>query len=140
MHEVWQRVPNGYLKSLLKHAGCPRPAVKDLGSLKLLQALLNIVENLNVHEEAGDAFASASKPEGWNLRNDAMAPLFLNHDLRIADAHETMEQCLTTLQRLGFDTANVNAGYGRALDFVIDGVICALGSVASEIEKLLKQA
>lgn len=33
LHEV-QRVPNGYLKSLLERAGCPRGAVKDIGSLK----------------------------------------------------------------------------------------------------------
>jgi hypothetical protein len=69
-----------------------------------------------------------------------MAPLFLNNDLRIADAHEAVERCLTTLQRLGFDTANVNAGYGRALDFVLDGVINALGAVAAAIEKLLRPA
>lgn len=45
---------------------------------------------------------------------------------------------MTTLQRLGFDTANVNAGYGRALDFVMDGVADALGTVAAAIEKLLR--
>ena len=138
LHEVWQRVPNGYLKSLLERAGCPRVAVKDLGSLKLLQALLNVIERLNAHEEASDAFASGREPEGWSDRNEAVAPLFLNNDLRIADAHETVEQCLTTLQLLGFDTANVNAGYGRALDFVMDGVITALGIMATAIEKLLK--
>ncbi len=49
LHEVWQRVPNGYLKSLLEGAGCPRTAVRDLGSLKLLQALLNVIERLNAH-------------------------------------------------------------------------------------------
>ena len=140
LHEVWQRVPNGHLKSLLERAGCPKGAVKELGSLRLLQALLNIIERLNAHEEAGDAFASGKEPEGWNDRNEAMAPLFLNNDLRIADAHEAVEQCLTTLQRLGFDTANVNAGYGRALDFVLDGVINALGAVAAAIEKLLRRA
>lgn len=70
----------------------------------------------------------AMKP--WRL-------LFLNNDSRI-DAHETKKQCLTTLQLLGFDTANVNAGYGRALDFVMDGVITALGTVATAIEKLLR--
>lgn len=138
LHEVWQRVPNGYLKSLLEHAGCPRVAVKDLGSIKLLQALLNVVERQYAQEEASDAFTSGREPEGWNDRNEAVAPLFLNHDLRIADAHETVDQCLTTLQLLGFDTANVNAGYGRALDFVMDGVIMALGMVATAIEKLLK--
>ena len=138
LHEVWQRVPNGYLKSLLEGAGCPRTAVRDLGSLKLLQALLNVIERLNAHEEASDAFASATEPEGWRDRSEAMAPLFLNNDLRIADTHETVEQCLATLQRLGFDTANVNAGYGRALDFVMDGVINALETVAVALGKLLK--
>jgi hypothetical protein len=140
LHEVWQCVPNGYLKSLLAHAGCPRAAVNDLGSLKLLQALLNIIERLNAHEEATDALASTREPEGWSERNETIAPLFLNNDLRIADAHETVEQCLTTLQRLGFDTANVNAGYGRALDFVMDGVIDALGAAALAVEELLRRA
>ena len=139
LHEVWQRVPNGYLKLLLERAGCPRVAVKDLGSIRLLQALLNVIERLNAHEEASDAFASGREPEGWNDRNESVAPLFLNNDLRIADAHETVAQCLTTLQLVGFDTANVNAGYGRAPDFVMDGVITALGIVATAIEKLLKQ-
>lgn len=137
LHEVWQRIPNGYLKSLLVRAGCTRATVKDLGSLKLLQALLNIVETLNSHEEASDAFTSNGEPDGWSECNDAMAPLFLNNDLRIADAHEAMEECLDTLQRLGFDTATVNEGYGRALDFVMDGVINALGTVATEIERLI---
>lgn len=138
LHEVWQRVPNGYLKSLLEAAGCPRARVRGLGSLKLLQALLNVIESLNAHEEASDAFASGTEPESWRNSNEAMAPLFLNNDLRIADAHESMEQCLATLQHLGFDTANVNAGYGRALDFVMDRVIDALTTVATAIEKLLR--
>lgn len=136
LHEIWQRIPNGYLKLLLERAGCPRAAVKNLGSLKLLEAILNIVEKLNAHEEASDAFASDQEPESWNESNEAMAPLFLNNDLRIADAHEAIEESLVTLQRLGFDTAHVNAGYGRALDFVLDGVINTLGDVATAIEKL----
>ena len=69
-----------------------------------------------------------------------MAPLFLNNNLRIADAHESVDECLVTLRDLGFDTANVNAGYGRALDFVLDGVISALGTVAASLEKLLERA
>ncbi|WP_199914750.1 hypothetical protein [Pseudomonas paraeruginosa] len=84
-------------------------------------------------------FTSDSVPEGWSERNEAIAALFLNNDLRIADAHETMEQCLTTLQRLGFDTANVNAGYGRALDFVMNGVITSLETIAAAILSLLNR-
>lgn len=137
VHEVWQRVPNGYLKSLLKQAGCTRSEVRALGSLKLLQALLNVIEKLNEQEEARDAFSSDREPDGWKRRNEAMAPLFLNNDLRIADAHETMEQCLVTLQSIGFDTANINDGYGLALDFVMDGVIDALDRIADTIGDLL---
>lgn len=83
LHEVWQHIPNGYIKALLEHAGCPRAAVKDLGSLKLLEALLNILERLNAHDEKSDAFASTQEPESWRERNDVIAPLFLNNDLRI---------------------------------------------------------
>lgn len=105
LQEVWQRVPNVYLKLLLEAAGCPTGEIKELGSLKLL------------------------KP--W-------PPLFLNNDLRIADAHETMGRCLGTLQDLGFDTANINKGYGRAFNFVIDNVIKALETIVVEIENLLE--
>lgn len=138
LHEVWQRIPNGYLKSLLGIVGCPRAAFKELGRLKLLPALLNVIENLNAHEEAGDAFVSKTEREGWRDQNGALAPLFLDNDLRIADAHEAVKKCLETLQRLGFDTANVNAGYGRALDFVMDGVIKSLETVTTAIRKLLR--
>lgn len=133
-HEVWQRVPNGHLKSLLERAGCPKMAVKDYGSLKLLQALLNVIESLNTQEETSDAFGSDREPEFWNDDHEVITPLFLNNDLRIADAHESVEQCLTNLQRLGFDTANLSAGYGRALDFVMDSVITAMGNVAAAIK------
>jgi uncharacterized iron-regulated protein len=105
-----------------------------------MQILLNVLEKLNDHDETSDAFVSNRVSEGWNDRNAALAPLFLNNDLRIADAHETVEQYLTTLQQLGFDTANVNSGYGGALDFVLDGVIDALGAVATAIERLLGPA
>jgi hypothetical protein len=109
----------------LEKAGCRRESTKQLGSLKLLQALLNIITRLNLNEEFSDAFQSEAEPEEWGNRNDAMAALFLNNDLRIADAHE-VEQCIKTLQNLGFDTANINRGYGHALDFVMDGVIASL--------------
>lgn len=137
LHEIWQRIPNGYLKSILESAGCPRGAIKGLGSLKLLQALLNVVEGLNAQDEHLDAFISTTEPEAWNNNNQAMAALFLNNDLRIADAHEAVTECLATLQHLGFDTANVNSGYGRALDFVFDGVIQSLETIASSIDRLL---
>jgi hypothetical protein len=139
LHEVWQKVPNGYLKTLLEQAGCPRAAVKDLGTIKLLQSLTNIVQLLNRHEEPIDVFRSTHEREGWCDRNDAMAPLFLNNDLRIADAHESVSKCLNTLQTMGFDIAHVNDGYGLALDFVMDRVIDALRFFNSVAEALLNR-
>lgn len=137
LHEILQKVPNSYLKSLLEKAGCPRIKVNDLGLLKLLEALLNVIQRLNEGDELLDAFGSQQEPEGWNARNPLMAPLFLNNDLRIADAHEAVGKCIQTLQDMGFDTGHLNDGYGLALDFVVDGVINALEAINSAMEQLL---
>lgn len=137
LHEVWQRVPDGFMRQLLRSAGCPAGKVKGLGSLKLLQGLLNIVEHLDTQQESVDAFVRDAEPETWAVRNERMAPLFLTNDLRIADAHESFGRALTTLQAMGFDTASVNQGYGKALDFVFDGVIGAFVAVNGPIARLL---
>ncbi|MCS6159848.1 hypothetical protein [Shewanella baltica] len=137
MHELLQKIPKGYLKSLLVNAGCPRAKIKDLGNLKLIQSLLNILETLNNHQETINDFSSKHEPEGWKALNTKIAPLFLNNDLRIADAHDAIENCIGTLQKLGFDTANLSTGYGKALDFVMDGVIASLDLIANELQQLL---
>lgn len=123
LHEIWQSVPDGLLKQLLQAAGCEQQAVKNFGTIKLLQALLNIIESLNNEAEMSDAFVSDQPPAGWDLQNSALAPLFLNNDLRIADAHETVAKCLITLEDFGFDSSSINSGYGNALDFVMESVI-----------------
>jgi hypothetical protein len=140
IHEILQPIPDGYLKSLLAAAGCPRAKIKDLKLLKLLEALLNIVQRLNKDEEALDAFASQQEPEGWNQRHPAMAPLFLNNDLRIADAHEAVGQCIQTLQTMGLDSATLNDGYGLALDFVLDRIIGCLETLNTALEQFLERS
>lgn len=137
LHEIWQCIPDGFIRQLLLCAGCPKGKVKELASLKLLQALFNIVQRLNREDEKRDAFASSMEPPGWNDRNPVLAPIFLNNDLRIADAHETFTSALRTLQDLGFDIAGVTAGYGRALDFMMDAVTGAFDQIAGAIESLV---
>ena len=137
LHEVWQKVPNGFLKRLLEAAGCARNNVKDLASLKLLQSLLNIFERLDTDEEASDAFLNTVEMEGWNLSNERVAALFVANDLRIADAHETFDESLQRLQDLGFDTASLHQGYGKALDFVMDVVIEAFVNINQPISRIL---
>lgn len=138
IHELWQRIPNGLLRDLLVRAGHARKDVKDLGSLKLMQALSNVVERLNSDGEQVDAFGSNPEPNDLTDRNAALATLFVNNDLRIADAHDA-GGVLSGLEALGFDTAVVNQGYGRALDHVFDGVIDGFAHLNSELRKLLQR-
>ena len=137
LHEIWQKVPNGFLKRILEVAGCPKKSVSELGSMKLLQALLNIVEGLDAHDEDVSAFTSTDEPDGWKISNDGLAALFVANDLRIADAHETFANALPRLQDLGFDTASLQQGYGRALDFVMDGVIDAFAKINAPLGRVL---
>ncbi|HOX68983.1 hypothetical protein [Piscinibacter sp.] len=139
LHEIWQRIPKGFLRSLLRRAGCPGEALKDLGSLKLLQGLLNIFEELDAHQENADALVSKDEPEGWQRDNQRMAPLFLNNDLRIADAHETLGGALQALQAMGFDIASLNQGYGRAIDFVFDAVTRAFAALNEPLHRVLRR-
>lgn len=140
VHEILQKVPNGFVKQLLAKAGCPRKDINGFALLKCLEALLNVVQRLNADQESLESFSSQVEPEGWSARNPKMAALFLNNDLRIADAHDTVGMCIKTLQTMGFDTAHLNDGYGRALDFVMDGVIDALGSINGALALLLSRS
>lgn len=137
LHELWQVIPDGFLRRLVQAAGCPPMAVRDLRSLKLLQSLLTILQQLDAHEEAASAFASAHEPDNWQTKNPDLAPLFVLNDLRIADAHEAFARAMERLQDLGFDTASLHQGHGRALDFVIDGVIQAFETLNAVASRLL---
>lgn len=103
-----------------------------------MQALSNVVERLNFDGERVDAFGSNPEPNDLTDRNSALAALFVNNDLRIADAHDA-GGVLSGLEALGFDTAAVNQGYGRALDHVFDGIIDGFAHLNSELRKLLQR-
>lgn len=137
LHEIWQKVPNGFLKRILQTAGCPKAEIEKLGSVKLLQAILNIAERLDAQDEDASAFNSADVPEGWNAPNERLAALFVAYDLRIADAHETFSLALPRLQDLGFDTASLQQGYGRAIDFVMDKIVEAFESINAPLGRIL---
>ncbi|MCY4388804.1 MAG: hypothetical protein OXC18_17065 [Desulfurellaceae bacterium] len=119
-------------------AGHTRLDIKTLGSLKLLQALLNIVERLNAEGERVDAFGADAEPGDLTTQNSALATLFVNNEFRIADAHDA-GGVLRGLETLGFDTAALNQGYGRALDHVFDGVINAFSHLNTELVELLNR-
>lgn len=138
IHELWQRIPNAFLRDLLVGAGHARCTVKDLGSLKLLQGLTNALERLNSDGESLESFSAGADPDDLNNRNSSLAPLFVNNDLRIADAHNA-GAVLVHLENLDFDVAALNQGFGRALDHVFDGVISAFGHVNTQAEALISR-
>ncbi|HAT8552485.1 hypothetical protein [Vibrio vulnificus] len=105
----------------------------------MMQSLLNVIESLNEQHQAIDCFASENEPEGRKKRIAALAPLFLNNDLRIADAHDAVKKWIDVLQDLGVDTATLSVGYGRAFDFVIDAVSESISCIATNIEELLER-
>ena len=136
LHEILQKVPNTYLKSLLKVAGCEDAELKDRGSLTLLQGLLNILQELHGKQDDASAFSGAAAAIDWSARNDAMAALFVLNELRIADAHHAAPGWLLRLEELGYDTAQVNDGYGQALDFILDRVSASLDSFNERLSAL----
>lgn len=136
LHELWQRLPNGLLKQLLIAAGYKEKALKGLGSMKLLQALLNILERLNAEREVAEAWDEDFEADELKQRNERLAPLFLTHELRNADAHDSVGAVRDALAGLNIDVAELNAGYGRALDRVFDAVRASLAAVADELQAL----
>lgn len=138
LHELCQRLPNGFVRNLVAGAGHSRPAIKDLGSLKLLQTLANTLERLNDNAEDVSTFGSDAMPDDITSKNPALSALFVNNDLRIADAHVAGD-VLQGLVTLGFDIAALQEGYGRALDHVFDGVIDGFAHLNAELTALLRR-
>lgn len=136
IHEIWQKLPNGILKKTLQAAGIPRAPIANRASLKLLQSLLNILQRLDSNQEDVEAFRSDQEPERWDERNPEIAMLFVANDLRIADAHDVADYH-QKLADQGFDIASLNQGYGRALDFVMDGVINSFEAINNPLARIL---
>ncbi len=139
MHEIWQKLPDGFLRKVLEKMGVPKKAIATLGKLKLLQCLLNLLTRYNDNLEAPDALKRADEPEGWNVKNNDIAMLFVTYDLRIADAHDAVDK-IQRLQDQNFDTATLHQGHGRALDFVMDGVIKAFSEINRPLSEILARA
>lgn len=138
LHELWQRIPNAFLKDLLEKSGHQRKAVKELASGKLLQALTNNLERLNANGERLDAFEGSADPLDLTTQNAGVSALFQTNELRIADAHN-VGGTLLQLEAMGFDIAGVNQGYGRALDHVFDSMIGAFARINQELEAFLRR-
>jgi hypothetical protein len=108
-----QALPNDQYKVLLRAAGCKSDEVKDAQSLRLLQGLVNMADGLATRHQTLTSFKGSASCTIWKERSAVMAPLFVNYDLRIADAHEAAGR-QERLQDLGFDIALLKSGHGPA--------------------------
>jgi len=136
IHELYQRIPNGFIRGLVQKAGHARKDIGEIKSLKLLQALTNILQRLNADGERLDAFASGPDAADLTERNAKIGPLFINADLRNADAHQA-GGVIEALTKAGYDVAGLNSGYGLALDHVFDKVIGAFAHLNDQLRSFL---
>lgn len=139
INEILMRVKPGSIKTLLVKIGVERKQINDLKTLKLLQVLLNLVEKLDNDHESKETFIGYSIDFDALASNTNMAPLFVNNDLRNAEAHESVGEALEHLMKLGFDSSSVQDGYGKALDFILDKIIDTLDTLNCHIENVLNR-
>ena len=135
IHELWQKIPNGILRQIADAGGHVQKSYNSFGSLKLLQAVTNILERLNNNQETTANFSGGHQASEVTDRNANLVALFLTADLRNADAHGT-GSVMQTLSKLGFDLAQTNSGHGTALDFVFDQNITAFSHIGTEVKAL----
>ncbi|MGP4119164.1 hypothetical protein ACT3N8_05035, partial [Psychrobacter aquimaris] len=139
LNEIIVRLKVGTLRRVLRALGANKDDVTNLQGLKILQGILNILGHLNEQFEDKNSLNGSAKIIDWKKENSIMASLFVNNDLRNAESHESVEEAIKVLEKLGFDTSTVSSGYGKALDFLLDGVIGSIKSINRNIVDLLNR-
>lgn len=139
LSEVLGRIKSGPLRRILVIAGCDQDHLSKLRGFKLIEVLSNLLEYLAENLESVEAFEGCAPAIDWKQRSRIVAPIFITNDLRNADAHESVKQCIDALERIGFDHANLSDGYGLALDYVFDRVVESLATLNSNMEKSFNQ-
>lgn len=139
LNEIINKLKIGSLRKVLYALGADNKDAGNFQCLKVLQSLLNILEHLNENLEGSSALPNSASGVDWKKANLTLAPLFINNDLRNAEAHEAVGKSLEALEKLGFDTSSVSDGYGKALDFLFDGVIDSIVAINENISKLLNR-
>ncbi|MBA8065328.1 hypothetical protein HV077_23765 [Citrobacter freundii] len=111
--------------------------IERLQTLKLLQGILNLTRIINEQNEEQSALKHANELADYNSTNHTLAALFINNDLRNAEAHEAVNKSIEHLASLGFDSATLASGYSNALDFIFDQVIESLKNFNATLNEVL---
>lgn len=131
------------LRKLLIEMHLDGKAIKELGSLKLLDTLVHLAM---VSRQSGLGLSDcdelerrrkeivAAFPSGKFLETPAAA-LFVLYDLRISAAHRSKD-ISELLRKFGIDPTSTEAGWGKALDHLYDAVAVALEEIAEFLRDL----
>lgn len=139
LNEIIGRIKPGSLKKVMISMGCTRKECAQLGGLKLIQGISNILSKRNNDLEDVLSLKNSACEIDWKEASDALAFLFINNDLRNADAHELIGESIEALERLGFDSRTIVDGYGSALDYLLNGVIDAIKLININAQEILNR-
>ena len=137
INELINKFPNGKLREILGAFGCDSETYKGWKTLKLLQAIHIVGRHLNSNGENAQGLQVGGTDVDITARQQTLAALFVNNDLRNAEAHVQIGTVQRLLTDLNFDTALLNEGHGQAMDFVFDEVTKALTVLASDFKSIM---
>ena len=137
INEIINKIKIGSLKKLSIAMGVNAKDVEKLQTLKLLQGILNFTDVILEQNEEPSALKHAKDLTKFNSSNLKLAALFINNDLRNAEAHEAVGKSIEHLANLGFDSATLASGYSHALDFIFDKIIESLNNFNANLNKIL---
>lgn len=137
INEIINKIKIGSLKKLSIAMGVNAKDVERLQTLKLLQGILNFTDIVIEQSEEPSALKHANELAIFNSPNNKLSALFINNDLRNAEAHEAVDKSIEHLAKLGFDSATLASGYSHALDFIFDKIIKSLSDFNENLNKIL---
>lgn len=137
LSELIGRLSQKPLKAILRHCGCSAEDLRELRSLRLLQAILTISQEINARGGDWGSLQGSSSEVDWKVNNPGMTPIVVVNDLRNAEAHENFENIMAAITALDFDTALLNEGYGTALDHVFRRCAETLRLLSDQLGRLL---
>lgn len=137
LSELIGRLSGKPLKAILRHCGCSAEDLRNLRSLRLLQAILTISQEINACGGDWTSLQGSSAEVDWKANNPDMTPIVMVNELRNAEAHENLENIMEAIAALDIDTAFLNEGYGAALDHVFHRCAETLQLVSDQLRGLL---
>ena len=126
MNELFNQIPIGPLRNIILSTSISSDEIKNLGSIKLLHGIKNVLDYLVKNHLTILDFKDCVAEIKLKETNTSTIGLFVLNDLRQIDAHSKFCNPLDVIEKIGFDRSLCHQGYGNALDFIYDTIIDSL--------------